>query len=299
MKKILALLLAFSFVFALAACGGNEAAETTTAVQTPDDVPTTVIETTLAATTVNGETTTAIGETTTAALTDKLPETTEEILAAYTAVMNQAKADKPSFNKYEYQQLPDDEASRKVTQGKTLVNTVLPLAEHFMTTEEDAKAEPEFREKGGDMRWFPVYKSPKGCILTDASAIKSASAKQLPNGNYQLTIVLKSEKNPEPCADGASTSPSKTGAMFSPLSKADIDKELNGDFVSAVAKNIVYNLTYHDCKAVLTYNPKTNQVIELEQLSYVTIVGSGKVIGMAFEVQQELINTMKIYNVKY
>lgn len=303
MKKVLALLLVVSFVFALAGCGGKDDTATTTAgFETPEDVVTTAPPTTGAvdvdATTVEGETTLE-GETTTAALSDKLPETTEEILAAYAAVMNQAKTDKPGFNKVEYQVLPDDAASRNITQGKTLLNLVLPLAENFMTTEEKATANPEVREKGGDMRWFPVYKSPKGCILTDVNAIKSASAKQLPNGNYQLTIILKSEKNPEPVADGSSTSPSNTGAMFSPLSKNDIDKELNGDFVSAVVKNIKYELTYHDCKAVLTYDPKTNHVTGLEQYSYVTIIGSGKVVGMSFAVQQELVNTMRISKLVY
>lgn len=304
MKKFVALLLVFSFVFALAACGGKDDNTTTTATTAlSQEEDTTAAEETTAAvdeTTVAGEETTAAGDETTTALDAlKLPETKEEILAAYTAVMNKAKDDKPAFKKIEYQELPDDANSRVITEGKTLVKTVLPIAENFMTTKDKATSNPEVREKGNNMRWFPIYKSPKGCVLTDVSAIKSASAKELPNGNYQLTIYLNSEKNPEPVADGASVSPSKTGGMFSPLSKAEIDKELNGDFVSKVIKNIVYDLTYHDCKAVLTYNPKTNQVVELDQLSYVTIVGSGKVLGMGFGVKQELVNTMKIYDVQY
>ncbi len=311
MKKVIALVLALSLVIGGAvlftSCSKDNAEDTTT---TAAPVETTLADesTTLAdeTTTLADETTTLAGETTTLAEGEstsaeekKVPETKEEILAAYTAVMNQAKKDAPAFNKIEYQALPGDENSRVITKGKTLVNIVLGVAENFFTTEEDATV--EVKEKGNEMRSWPLIKAPVGCALTDVSAIKSAKCEVLSNGNYRITIVLNSEKNPEPIAEGATTAPSKTGAMFSPLSKKDIDNTLTGDgIVTAVIKDVTYSLTYHDCTAVLEYDPETNHVVSLEQVMWVRISGAGKVTGLAFEIEkQELKNTMKIYNIKY
>ena len=169
-----------------------------------------------------------------------------------------------------------------------------------MTTKEAAEADPEIVEKGGDMRWFPVYKCEKGCYLTDVSAIESTKYEDLGNGKARITIELKDEANPEPMAEGATSSPSNTGAMFSPLSKADIDNTLNGGVVSAVVKDITYSLTYHDCKAVVEYDTKTNEIIKLEQYMNVAIKADAKVIGSKINIEkQELFNTMIITDFKY
>ena len=171
----------------------------------------------------------------------------------------------------------------------------------FLTTKEEAEADPEIVEKGGDMRWFPVYKCEKGCYLTDVNAIKSTKYEDLGNGKARITIVLKDESNPEPMAEGASSSPSYTGAMFSPLSKADIDNTINGGVVQKVIKNVTYSLVYHDCKAVVEYDTNTNQIIRLEQYMNVAIQGGGKIFGVS-EIKidkQELFNTMIISDFQY
>ncbi len=317
MKKLIAVLLVAALAFGFAACGSksNNTEETTLAPweSTEEDVTSETAEatsegsaeestaqaekTTEAASEGASETETSAEETTEAA---KKPETKAEILAAYTAVMNQAKKDAPAFNKVEYQELPDDANSRVVSKGGAVVNAALKLATHFMTTEEDAKADPEIKEKGNNMRSWPVCKSQKGCIVTDPNAVKSAKCEELSNGNYKITIVLKDESNPEPAPDGGTTAPSNHGGMFAPLSKAEIDENLNGGFVSAVAKDISYSLVYHDCEAVLVYNPKDNHVVSLDQTMRVRISGQGKVAGIQMVVdKQELIDYMHIYNIKY
>ena len=88
--------------------------------------------------------------------------------------------------------------------------------------------------------------------------------------------------------------------MFSPLSKADIDNTLNGGVVSAVVKDITYSLTYHDCKAIVEYDTKTNEIIKLEQYMNVAIKADAKVIGSKISIEkQELFNTMIITDFKY
>ena len=228
----------------------------------------------------------------------------EEVLKIYTDVMTKAKVDKPGFKKVEYQELPGDAANRQISKGEGLVGTLLTLVTDtldLLTTKEQAEADPEIAEKGGEMRWFPVYKCEKGCYLTDVSAIKDYKYEELGNNIARLSFTLKDENNPEPMAEGASTSPSFHGAVFSPLSKADIDNTINGGVVQAVIKNVTYSLTYHDCKVVLEYNTQTNQIVRLEQYMNVAIQGGGKIFGVS-EIKidkQELFNTMIITDFQY
>ncbi len=234
---------------------------------------------------------------------DSAEKSAQEILEIYTRVMNKAKADKPGYTKIEYQELPSDANNRVISKGSGLVGVLLNLVDslELMKSKEAAEADPEIVEKGSDMRWFPVYKCEKGCYLTDVSAIESATYEDLGDGKAKITIEINDESNPEPMAEGASTSPSNTGAMFSPLSKAEIDTTLNGGAVSAVIKNVTYNLVYHDCKVVLVYDTKTDEIITLEQYMNVAIQGSGNVVLMG-DIQidkQELFNTMYIKDFQY
>ena len=299
-KKILAVILALVCVATLlSACGGKTpGAETTTAQQTTQAEDTTSApETTTAA---QGETETETGTETTTAEEKKIPETKEEILAAYTEIMNKAKKDAPAFKEIMYQSLPDDANSRVITSGKTFVNAALNLAGNFMTDEESARKKPDTFEKGGDMHLWPVKYNKEGCLLTDADALKDAKYEELPDGNVRITIVLKSETNPEPTPEWSSKPQSKTGSVFSPLSKKEIDENLNGGVVSAVFSDVNYSLTYHDCSSAVTYNPETMQVISIDQICYVTIKGSGRTLGTTLAVEkQELVNYLKIYDVKY
>lgn len=231
-------------------------------------------------TTAQGETTavTAEGDTTAAGATDAattakpanaLPTTDAEILAEYTKIMNGAKTAKPGFTKREWQELPEDQ--RNVGGA---VKYLLPLAEMFMT-----KGDPEVIAKGGDMREFPIKKSPKGCLLTNAGAIKSADCVTLSNGNRRITIVLKDEKNPEVYKEGQAKATSNTGNMFFILAKSDIDNELNNNStVKRVIKEANYTMTYKNCKATLEYNPATGRIVSLKHYVYTFLDMSGRII---------------------
>lgn len=224
-----------------------------------------------------------------------------EVLKAYTVAMDKAKSEKPGFTKLEYQTLPSGPNERVVSEGANLVGELLNLVNRLgiMTTED--KAQPEQHNKGDDTKWFPVYQGQKGCYLTDANAIQDYSYEELSNGNVKITIVLKAEQNPEPISDGLSVPPSNTGCMFSPIAKKDIDNTINGGTVKAVIKDVNYSLNYHDCKAILEYNPKNNQIVKLEQYMNVAISGSGKLFSFKQITidKQELYNTLIITDFKY
>ena len=94
-----------------------------------------------------------------------------------------------------------------------------------------------------------------------------ATAKRLSNGNIELTLVMKLEDNPEPAQPGATTSPSITGQMFKPLSKAGIDDLLyKARFF--IPTEPVFNTRFYDCKSVLVYASDTMRIVSLRQDYY-------------------------------
>ena len=305
MKKIIAVLSAFSMLLALASCGAKTDDNTTTTQ--PVTESTTAADTATEATseadnTEETDTTAESGEDESEESTEegekKKPETKAEILAVYAEVMNKVKKDAPGFTKVEYQELPEE--GRVITSGKTLLNAGLSVASNFMTSKEDAEKKPDVYPKGNDMNDFPIRNTPKGCMLEDPDFLKVAKYEELPNGNVRITLVTGTEKNPEPAAHGASTAPSKTGGIITPISKKEIDEKLNGGIVSAVFKDVNYSLTFHDCESVLTFNPENNHVVSLTQTTRVSISGSGKSLGTTLAIaNQDFVNHKIITDIKY
>ncbi len=225
-----------------------------------------------------------------------LPQGKEEILAKYSQLMNEAKAAKTGFNKIEWQEIPEEKAQ---FEGKVF-GKILPLASNFFKTEEDAKSDPEIVAKGGDMEWFPIYHNEKGCMLTDVSAIESATCTELPDGNVKIVIELNDEFNSEP-PKTAPTCDSYVGSMFTPIEMAEVRTTLQTDpTVKFIIKDVDFELTYYDCVAELTYNPATNQIVELDQFMHLNInIKSGSLLGMSAKGTAVLDNYMYISDFVY
>ena len=205
-----------------------------------------------------------------------IPTGNEAILKKYSDLLNDANDKKVGYNKVEFQAIPEEKANLG-----GILDKIMPVAQTFFVDEATAKASPENFPQGGDMKWFPLYHTTKGCVLTDASKIENATSEKLADGNIKLTIELQDEINPEPIAEGATTCNSVTGSMFTPIKRADIDDVLQNNFAGKVLnKELDYDLKYHDCTAELIYNPETNQIVSLTQYMHILIiVNSGKVAG--------------------
>ena len=305
MTKLMAILMTVTIIFSLSACGADKNKETTkTETATADETSVEASMTTAGVTSITtGETTTAAadntkvsGETTTAAPTNALPTTKAEILAAYTAVLNKAKADKPGYKKSYYQDFP---VSERNVGGAA--KYLLPLANLFMTSEKKATENPNIYAKGNDMSQFPILNAGKGCMLTNTNAIKSAKCIKLSSGNYKITIVLKDETNPEPYKAGEVKAPSNTGNMFVTIAKSDVDYQMaNNKTIKMWIKSGTYTLKYYDCTATLEYNPKINQVVSLEQVTngFVTVSGELLLLGHSGGTAV-LVDTLKIFDLQY
>lgn len=242
-----------------------------------------------------------VEESTTAPATEStddsaLPQGNEEILAKYTELMNDAKTKAVGFKKVEWQAIPSEKAQFE----GTLFNKILPIASNFFKTEEDAKAAPEYFEKGGDMAWFPIYHNTKGCMLTDTSVIENATCTELPDGNVKIVIALKEEYNSEP-PKSAPTCDSYIGSMFTPIEMAEVRTTLTTDpTIKFLLKDIDFDLTYYDCVAELTYNPETNQIVELQQFMHIDInIKNGSVFGASAKGKAVLDNSMYLSEFVY
>ncbi len=205
-----------------------------------------------------------------------LPEGNEAILKKYTELMNAANEKQVGFNKVEYQAIPEEKANLG-----GILDKIMPLASTFFVDEATAKANPENFPKGGDMKWFPLYETTKGCVLTDTSKIERAECTKLDDGNVKLVIELADEMNPEPIDAGATTCNNHIGAMFNPIRRKDVDDVLQNNFaVKMLIKNLDYDLNYYDCTAELIYNPENDQIVSANLFMHILIIiNSGKVAG--------------------
>ena len=225
-----------------------------------------------------------------AAADDGLPHDNAGILALYTEVVNQFKVDSPEWNKVEYQEITNANLG-------TVANTVLNLAAGFMTTEDKARSNPDFHTKGDSMHNnTPIPRNDKGCLLTDASVIKSASCTNNGDGTATIEITLIDELNPEPAAEDAATAPSYTGAMFAPMAKADIDKELAG--IPGLTVN-GFTLTYTDCTTTVTFNTTDKHISDWHYIMNVDITADAKLFIATIKGSARLIDRMEYFNIKY
>ena len=307
MKKMLALLTAAALLLSLSACGGkNDETETVTdapaqstaAVTDSTELMTeseSVEETSAEEETseeASTEETSGEAEETSAAEKDALPQTTAEILAAYTDVMTYAKTVKAGFQRVRYQSLPKEKRNFSN-------NTVINIAANFMTSKEKAEKNPEVYPKGNDGSAFPIYGNKKGCLLTDTSGIQSAKCEKLPNGNIRIVITLKPELNPEPTPFGAAKAPSYHGAMFGPASKKEIDEALNSKIVTAITKSADYSLKYYGSYSDLEYDPETKHIKSLHQHCDVLVTADAELIFGPFNGTCVLVNENYFSNLKY
>ncbi len=236
-------------------------------------------------------------------------KTKADIVKIYADVMNNAKAKKVGFKKVEYQELPGDPANRVFSEGEEsagedTVNKFLGIIEGLgvFVPKEKAEAEPYIHEKGDeDMSLFPVFSREKGSYLTDPNGIEKFTYEVLANGNVKMNFTLVSEDNPEPIGENSNVAPSYTGAVFSPMSKARIDRTVNHPIISVFATNVQYSLRYHDCYVEVEFNPNNLEIVRLTQFADVSIKGSGQVVGIGkigLE-RQELFSTVLITDLVY
>ena len=211
---------------------------------------------------------------------------TAAALAKYTEVMDNLKANGTGGKKLEYMTLGDYDMG-------TVASLILPIAKGMIPTEDKAE-EKNCDSMKGDM---PVLHTEKGCLLTDASALKSGSIVDNGDGTSTVTIVLNDETNPVPADDDATSCSSIIGSVFAPMSKSGIDETVE-KFSGVLTVNKL-DLVYHDCKAEVTYKTDTNQPTEIYQYMYITINADAKAAILPVSGYANLDYVTHIYNITF
>lgn len=272
-KKILAILLALSFVFAFAACGGNGDDATTTApVETTED-PFAAVEETEAPTEAATEapaaeesevavsdpteapaadgTTVAASEETTAEAANAMPQTKEEIVAAFNTAVNAVKTDgksvKRSYSKISLNGTP-------VLPGA--VDGILKLlggAENFLNDQLSKNSKGEETYTGDQIKAvYPVEGESYASKLT-AADVKEAKITEK-DGKWVIRIST---------VDDAKSDSIKHGQGHAPKAFNVVLPGVVNDNIPGVATGIVGTATmnYPSSTCTITVDPATGRAI--------------------------------------
>lgn len=224
-----------------------------------------------------------------------IPSTTEEIIDKYVFLVNKVKADQPAYKKKEYQSLPEEYRNLG-----SVANLILDLAAGYMTTEEEC--EEIVREKGAGTinNEMPIYGSDKGSVLTDYDAVAWAKCEPLGDGTYEITFSLKEEKNCEPTPAETLVPTSAHGAVMSPLSKKDIQVEVDKVTGSVPGLNVnSFDLTYRDGVFGCVYDPATDQVSSITHHCVIDIEVDIDMFVANINGSARLLNEMLIYDITW
>ncbi|MCR5041886.1 MAG: hypothetical protein K6C36_07320 [Clostridia bacterium] len=212
------------------------------------------------------------------------------ILSTYKSVVDQFKVDSPEWYKIEYQEITNANLG-------AVLNRVLDLAAGYMTTEEDARADPTHHLPGESMHGnTPIPHNDSGCLLTDPTPIKYATQTDNGDGTTTITICLNDELNPEPPADDSPTSPSYIGAMFAPMAKSTIDEELAK--IPGLSVNS-FSLNYTDCETTITFNNSDHHMVSWKYIMNVDITADAKLLVFPIQGSARLIDRMEYWDIKY
>ena len=199
--------------------------------------------------------------------------------------MNKLKSEVNVYTRKEYQELPKNKLKIGV-----LSSVLQPIINGFLTTEDKAKEQREY-----DSGLIPIVDNASGCLLTDVSAIRSASMTES-GGKTTIVITLNDELNPEPADPGASSAPSNIGAMFNPYSRNSID-ELFENISVVTINNLELNLV--GCTATLVFDSASLRVESLRQVVNYDVSGDVSAAVTNINGTCYLIDTLEIYNISY
>lgn len=226
---------------------------------------------------------------------NKMPETTKEIIDQYTLLLDKMKAEEPAYKKKEFQSLPEEYRNLG-----SIANLILELAAGYMTTEEECEEVVREKNAGTINNEMPIYGSSKGCVLTDYDAVSWAKCEDLGDGTYKISFSLKEEKDCEPTSADTLVPTSAHGAVMSPLSKNDIQTEVDKVTSSVPGLNVnSFELTYRECEFICIYDPATDQVSSITHHIVIDIAVDIDMFVANINGTARLLNEMLIYDITW
>ncbi len=280
-KKILAILLALTFVFAFAACGGKGDEETTTtpAETTADpfaevEDTTAAIEDTTAAvedttaavvedTTVAVEDTTVAGETTTAATTEAakaVPQTKAEIVEYYNTAINNAKKNSKSI----HSNYMKHAVAGEITGIPSALDSIGQSLIKDNMGEDDSKKNVTWSTAEDKNAFFPVENETWASKLT-ADDVKDAKLVEK-DGKYIIRITTKDDARSEGHKHGSGHAPK----AFNVVLPGIIDGYIPGVVKSMFSVGTVAT-AYPASTVQVTVDAATGNVVSANYMMYWTL----------------------------
>lgn len=202
------------------------------------------------------------------------------------------KAAKPAYRRIEYQTMPEEYRN-----FGSVLNAGLKIAEGMITTKEKAEQDPSVHNQGDDPGNIPIRDNVKGCLLTDASKIKTASCRDNGDGTATLMIELIDESNPKPVPAGATSTEFYTSAMFFPMDQAGIDDIINK--FSGIATLNSLDLVYTGCTVTCVFDTASKKIRSLTYVEPVDIKADVKAAFIPITGSVRVVDTMEITEIAY
>ena len=278
-KKIIAVLLALTFVFAFAACGGKGGDETTTApVETTADPFAEVDDTTAPAaddttaavaddttapavedTTAADDTTAVSGETTTEAA-NAMPQSKEEIVAYYNTAINNAKKNSKSI----HSNYMKHAVAGEITGIPSALDSIGQSLIKDNMGEDDSKKNVTWTSAEDKNAFFPVEGETYASKLT-AADVKDAKIVEK-DGKWIIRITTKDD----PRSEGYSHSNGHAPKAFNAVLPGIIDGYIPGIAKSLFSVGTVAT-AYPASTVQVTVDPATGNVISANYMLYWTL----------------------------
>lgn len=293
MKKILAILLAASMLFAFAACGEDKTASDETTTAAAEETTAAVEETTAAdveettagveETTVAGETTTegetTVAETTVAAIA-AAPTSTADIVALYNNAVNSAYNAKAGFEKERYADNEKLETSGALGAFKDLVYQFMGIGAENKYTESVAKGKWD-----SDLPHHYLRKS----TLTAADVTGATCTEK--NGQYTVVLNVKGGNSKGSESEKYTNAPiDKCGICVGDEDKGYYDHKTGPviyDALDDIYGSAVIEESYSNAKVTAVIDGSTGNLVKLSVDYDITckidvgIVGGGDATGTA------------------
>lgn len=283
-KKIIAILLALSLVFAFAACGGNTEDETTTApvettadpfaeVEETEEVTDAVADVTDASeeateatddTTAASEadSTAASGEETTEAA-NAMPKGKAEIVEYFNTAINSAKKNSKSI----HSNYMVHAVAGEVTGVPGVIDTVLGGTGNFISGfmgPDDSKADVTWTSAADKNAYFPVEGETWASKLT-ASDVKDAKIVEK-DGKWLIRITTLADEKSSNIKHGSGHNPK----AFNVVLPAVVDENIPGA-VASIFNIGTTEMNYPSSTVTVTVDPATGNVTHANYMMYWTI----------------------------
>ncbi len=180
----------------------------------------------------------------------QMPQTKAEILALYTKTIKEAREEVPAYKIILTSKATDVEISGSATS--------------FMS-KEDVEAEKERLMK--ESRYQNIVKDKTAlanllpeCKITDVAKFKDITCKQLDNGNYQIDITFKDEKDPK--------AGSPIVSLLNLPDKATVDKTMKEELEATTGNQIpasvtINNMEYRNCSISCVIDVRTGEFVSI------------------------------------